>query len=425
MDLDLPVPPVPPATSGVAWLRATVARFSEGEAHTRRRALAERLLAAIPPESLRRPGDHVATLAEALGAPRAIARDVRLTASAYHPHLPPSPAADAAVARLVAAFGNRWDEPTAARIGLLVQATTATDALIAGATPAVPATRRVRDGQVVEVPLAEHPFGAGRHACPGRAHALAAAEGARAFHRLHHADTPLLLPNAWDSASATALAEAGFAAVGTTSLGVAAAAGLPAAEGRAKAETLALAARITHLPVPVTVDVEAGFGADPADLAAELHALGVAGVNVEDGRGDHLADPAEQADLIRRAKAAAPALFVNARVDCHWLGIDRASALDRALRYADAGADGVFLPGLADPAGIERAVAALPVPLNLLAQLDFRTLADLGVKRVSTGSLLFRAALGAAVATAEAFRDGLPTPEVPSYERVQALAQRG
>jgi 2-methylisocitrate lyase-like PEP mutase family enzyme len=224
-------------------------------------------------------------------------------------------------------------------------------------------------------------------------------------------------------ASAAAFVRAGFGAVGTTSLGVAVAHGLPDAAGVARAETVALARLLVRLPVPVTVDVEAGFGGDVGALAAELWELGVAGVNVEDGRGAGLAEPADHARIVRAFKEAAPGLFVNARVDTHWLGVDRASALDRARTYVDAGADGVFIPGLAEESEIAAAVAAVPVPLNTLPSLPTDTLRDLGVRRVSTGSLPFRAALAAAVDTARAVRSGAPTPaDLPTYPETQSLS---
>ncbi|MFD7657118.1 isocitrate lyase/phosphoenolpyruvate mutase family protein [Actinosynnema sp. NPDC059797] len=424
----------------MAWLRSRVVRFSEGADHERRRGIVARVLSGLDPAVLRRPGDPVAVLAEALGAPRAVTRDVTAVARCYQPHVPVDPEADAAVARLVAAFGGVWDEETANRVGLLVQACTATRALIAGHEPPVPVTWRVAPGgEVVEVDLRGAEFGAGRHACPGRAHALALAEGARLFHRLH--DDLLVLPNAWDFASAAAFVRAGFPAVGTTSLGVAAAHGLPDAAGLAREATVALARLLVRLPVPVTVDVEAGFGGNVRELAAELHELGVAGVNVEDGRGDRLADPAGHAAVVRAFKEAAPGLFVNARVDAHWLGVDLGSTVDRARRYVDAGADGVFVPGLWDERGIAEVVAAVPVPVNVLARGDvggvrepghpreagrsreLDRLRDLGVRRVSTGSLPFRAALGAAVRTALAVRDGgRGLDDVPGYEEVQGLA---
>ncbi|MQA86044.1 MAG: isocitrate lyase/phosphoenolpyruvate mutase family protein [Streptosporangiales bacterium] len=255
----------------------------------------------------------------------------------------------------------------------------------------------------------------------------------RAFHALHHADRPLVLPNAWDYASAAALAAAGFAAIGTTSLGVAAAHGLPDAEGWARAETLALTRRLGRLPCLVTVDVEAGFSDDPAevaDLAAELTAAGAVGINLEDGRpGGTLADPARQAELISAVKTRAPGLFVNARVDAHWLAAEDSpplgGTLARAERYVAAGADGIFVPGLADDEHIGALVAAVAAPVNILylpRRHTLRRLTDLGVRRVSTGSLLFRAAVHAAVTVAQAIRDDQPVPgEIPGYAEIQRL----
>jgi hypothetical protein len=262
------VPPVPHAADGVAWLRSHVARFAEGEAHRRRRGLAIGLLAGIRPERLRRPGHPVATLAEALGLPRGVVGDVETVAGSYQPHAGITAGADAALARLVTSAGGRYDEQTAARIGLLVQACSATRAMIAGEDPPVPVTRRVSpSGEEVLVDLTGRPLGAGRHACPGADHARALVQGALRFHRLHDGPEPLLLPNAWDVASAVMLVDAGFPAIGTTSLGVAASHGLPDGTGAARDQTLALARQLARLRVPVSVDIEAGFGADPAGLA--------------------------------------------------------------------------------------------------------------------------------------------------------------
>lgn len=251
------------------------------------------------------------------------------------------------------------------------------------------------------------------------------------FHALHHADRPFLLPNAWDFASAAALLAEGFPAIGTTSLGVAVAAGLPDAAGVTRDETVALARRLVRLPCPITVDIEAGFSEDPAevgDLVAELASLGVAGVNLEDGRGDALADVDTHAALVRTAKHAAPSLFVNARVDTYWLSVDATVpvTVDRARAYLDAGADGIFVPGLAAAEDIAAVVGAVPAPLNVLPGLPLDRLAELGVRRVSTGSLLFRAALHATVATARAVRDSMPLPpELPGYAEVAALGTLG
>ncbi len=245
------------------------------------------------------------------------------------------------------------------------------------------------------------------------------------FHQLH--DNFLLLPNAWDAASASALVKAGFPAVGTTSLGVAAGAGLTDGAGLARAETVALASRLAGLPVPVSVDVEGGFGTDPGAvraLGAELAELGIAGVNIEDARDNAvLAAPAEHARLV--AALAESGLFVNARTDTYWQGTDRESTLDRVRAYVDAGAAGVFVPGMSAQADVEALVAATDVPVNLLYLPGRMTLAGvraLGVRRVSTGSLLFRAALGAAVETAAAMRADTPLRwKVPTYREIQEL----
>lgn len=412
---------VPPASEGVAWLRAHVARFSEGDDHERRRALAVRHLDAIDPASLRVPGHPVGALASALGLSRAVTGDVELVAAHYQPHDGTTGEADAAVARLVAACGGDWSEDTAARIGLLVQACAATRAYIAGAETPVPATRRITPaGEEILVSLHHLPFGAGRHACPGQAHARAIADGAAAFRDLHHADEPLLLPNAWDVASASVLVQQGFAAVGTTSLGVAAAHGRPDAAGATRHETLALARSLVGLSVPISVDIEAGFGESPVALAQELNAIGIAGVNIEDGRGTDLEARAQQSAFIAAFKSAAPELFVNARVDTHWLGVRTSETLTRARAYVDAGADGVFVPGLSSPSEIEKLVAQLGrVPLNVLAQLPFAQLRDLGVRRVSTGSFLFRSALTQAARTAVAYRMGEAIPAAMSSEEIE------
>ncbi|MFD0690546.1 isocitrate lyase/PEP mutase family protein [Actinomadura fibrosa] len=253
------------------------------------------------------------------------------------------------------------------------------------------------------------------------------------FRDLHRAGRPLLLPNAWDFASGAVLADAGFPAVGTTSLGVSAAAGKPDAAGGTRAETVALARSLVRLPVPVTVDIEGGFSerpADVADLAAELAAFGVAGVNLEDGRADGTLAPLDhQVAVVRAVKDAAPEMFLNARTDTFWLagdgGPDRAETLRRVRAYAGAGADCVFVPGIADDADVRAVLDAVDVPLNVLhlpGRTDYGTLARLGVHRVSCGSLLFREALRATVAAALAVTDGdAAAPPAPSYADVQRL----
>jgi 2-methylisocitrate lyase-like PEP mutase family enzyme len=256
------------------------------------------------------------------------------------------------------------------------------------------------------------------------------------FRALHQPGRPLLLPNAWDHASAAALAAHGFPAIGTTSLGIAAAAGLPDAAGATGEETLRLALGLARLPALVTVDIEAGFSEDPGEvgaLAAELARAGIVGVNIEDGRADEsLADPAHQSRLITAIKHAAPELFVNARTDTYWLpghGRERVhETLSRAEAYLHAGADGVFVPGLQDASAITELVRTLDTPLlNVLfaaTGLSRAHLADLGVSRISTGSLLFRAALHSAVELAGSIArdDHEAAADLPTYAQAQQLA---
>jgi hypothetical protein len=209
--LAAPVPSVPldVPLGSVAWLRASVARFSNGSDHTRRRGLAVDLLSGVDLDSLRdkafartrrimgeaevvdvmaviaRPVP-VGVLAEALGLPD-VSADVTPVAAAYHPHVSPGADAEAALGRLIAACGGTADEAAAARIGLLVQACDATAGLIGNELSAsltgkpaeqpVLGTRRRIDGEDVMVSLAGAPFGAGPRACPGSRHANALATG--------------------------------------------------------------------------------------------------------------------------------------------------------------------------------------------------------------------------------------------------------
>jgi len=244
-----------------------------------------------------------------------------------------------------------------------------------------------------------------------------------AFADLHVPGHPLLLPNAWDVVSGAALVAAGFKAIGTTSLGVAAAAGKRDGVGAAWEETRTLAVRLSRLDCHVTVDLEHGFGEDPRAVAERVAQLdGIAGVNLEDQHGD----PAHHAAVIAAVKERNPHVFVNARTDTHWLREgDLDDAITRCTAYVHAGADGVFVPGLPieDIAPFTEAVSA---PLNVLFQpgLSIHELAARGAARISTGSLLFRAALQTAVAAAAAIRSGdaLDKAQLPSYTAVDDLA---
>jgi 2-methylisocitrate lyase-like PEP mutase family enzyme len=238
------------------------------------------------------------------------------------------------------------------------------------------------------------------------------------FAELH---TPgFVLPNAWDHASAAALVQAGFPAVGTTSLGVAAALGLKDGAAETAEATIDLARRLTHLDAYVSMDIENGFSNDPAEVAAYVDRLGpVAGVNLE----DQLTDPAHFAQVL--VAVTGHGTFINARVDTYWLGDGGVYAtLERAKHYVDAGADGIFVPGVRDESEIAALAETLPVPLNVLflPGLSVPRLAELGVRRISTGSLLYRTAIGAALNTAAAVRDGGSEFEAPTYAAIDGLA---
>ena len=247
------------------------------------------------------------------------------------------------------------------------------------------------------------------------------------FFELHDAAEPLVLPNAWDVGSALAFAAAGFPAIGTTSFGISASAGLPDGDRSSKAATAALVEQLGRLPVHITADIEDGFSDDPAEVAeyvAELAALGVAGINIEDSRSGHLVDPAALAAKISAIKLRIPGVFVNARVDNFWFGEQATvdAVLHRAHAYADAGADGIFVPGVATAEDIRSITAGIGLPVNVLAHpsLTVAELGTLGVRRVSSGSLPYRASVDAAVDVANTLRDGRPVPPATPYWEMQA-----
>lgn len=247
------------------------------------------------------------------------------------------------------------------------------------------------------------------------------------FRELHHGDTPLVLPNAWDAGSALAFTTAGFPAVGTTSFGVAASAGLPDGGGSSQAAMVALAAQMCRLPVHITADIEDGYSFDSgevAELVAWLADLGLAGINMEDSADGHLVDPAVLAAKVAAVKQRSPDVFINARVDNFWFGEEATvdAVLLRARSYADAGADGIFVPGMSAAEDIRRITSGIELPVNVLAHptLTVPQLGELGVRRVSSGSLPYRAAVDAAVNAAGALRDGNRTPTATSYWDMQS-----
>jgi 2-methylisocitrate lyase-like PEP mutase family enzyme len=235
-------------------------------------------------------------------------------------------------------------------------------------------------------------------------------EKAERLRALHHGESPLVLINAWDAATARIVEEAGSSAVATTSAGIAFAYGYPDGQKISREEMLEGIARIcAAVSVPVTADVEAGYGDSPEDLHRTTEGVldaGAVGMNLEDGTGRAeapLADLALQLEKIRAVRDASRRrgvpIVLNARTDVY---LDRvgpeASRFDETIRRAeafrDAGADCVFIPGVTDPATIGALVRRLACPVNVLAGAGSPSIADLaklGVARVSLGSGPMRA----------------------------------
>lgn len=236
---------------------------------------------------------------------------------------------------------------------------------------------------------------------------------ALAFRALHHGPKALVLANIWDVASARIIEEAGFPAIATSSAGVAFSLGYPDGQKISPEEMLARVARIAKaVKIPVTADVEAGYGNRPKDAARTAQGVieaGAAGMNLEDGTGDParpLVDLSLQLEKIHAVREAAlktgVLLVLNARTDVY---LDQVGApgtryeetLKRVLAFRDAGAECVFVPGLRDAQTIQRLVADVKCPVNILAGPGSPSIPDLeklGVARVSLGSGPMRAALG-------------------------------
>jgi len=224
-----------------------------------------------------------------------------------------------------------------------------------------------------------------------------------------HSGPGVVLPNAWDAGSARILADIGFPAIATTSAGIAWASGVPDGELLDRDEMLDHVSRIVDaVDVPVSADLEAGYGDTPDDVARTIALaadLGAVGGNLEDAQRGSLIDVGAAVDRLAAARAAAPhgTFVINARTDAYFVPTDRdpfAETIARAGRYVDAGADCIFVPGVNDEDTIRRLAAEIAAPLNIVAGLgsnliDVPTLLSLGVKRVSLGGSLARVALTA------------------------------
>lgn len=247
---------------------------------------------------------------------------------------------------------------------------------------------------------------------------------ATTFRSLHVPGDPFILPCAWDVAGARLFAEAGHRAVGTTSLGVAAGIGAADEDRATLAGSVNLAAALrTALPNhPLTCDFEDGYGDGPefvVEIVRENFAIAdgtggllVDGINIQDSRQGRMSEPGVLSAKVTAIKEAFPALFVNARIDTFWIGQDNlGEVLARIDAYVDAGADGIFVPGSLDLATIEAITSRRRVPVNVLASPRYSKsdLAEAGVARISTGSLLYRAAMSGALSTLQVLADDRPS----------------
>jgi 2-methylisocitrate lyase-like PEP mutase family enzyme len=277
------------------------------------------------------------------------------------------------------------------------------------------------------------------------------AEKRFAFHRLHESGC-FVLPNPWDVGSARYLQHLGFKAVATTSSGAAFSMGLPDADWAVPRDTML--AHVTTIvkasDLPVNADFESGYAHDPPHVAANVSLCvetGVAGLSIEDATGDP-AKPLYEPDLaverIRAARAAIDAagaeVVLTARTECFLVGRpDLAEATLRLEAFAEAGADCLYAPGIATREQIEAVVAAVaPRPVNVLvggaSQFSVRDLAGLGVRRISVGSALARAAWGGFLRAArgiaetgrfDALADAAPFAELNTFFRQDLERRKG
>ncbi len=236
------------------------------------------------------------------------------------------------------------------------------------------------------------------------------------FVALHQADAPLLLPNAWDAASARLWQEAGASAVATSSAAVAWSRGYPDGGGLPREELLGSLRGIVQVTnVPVTADIEDGYSDDPeavAQLVAEVVSCGAVGINLEDGRGspDLLV---AKIQAIRRVLGK-QALFVNARTDVYLQGLASGAAavamtIERLSAYRDAGADGGFVPGLVAVEDAKAIAAAVPLAINVMTVPGLPApdvMAAVGIRRISGGPALFKTAFAAGDHAAREFLHG-------------------
>ncbi len=229
---------------------------------------------------------------------------------------------------------------------------------------------------------------------------------AAAFLDMHQRGAGFVLPNAWDGGSARILEQVGFAAIATTSAGIAFSRGLADAHMSGAEMLDCIGLIVDAVDCPVTADLESGYGATAdhvADTVTKAAALGVVGGNLEDAVTPGELLPIEAGrERVEAARSSAPAgtFVLNARTDTYMVGHPDAYAetLRRAEQYVAAGADCIFVPGVSAADEIGRLTAEIDAPVNVVAGLvepvlDAATLRDLGVARISVGGTLTRAAL--------------------------------
>jgi 2-methylisocitrate lyase-like PEP mutase family enzyme len=219
------------------------------------------------------------------------------------------------------------------------------------------------------------------------------------FRKLHEGPQVLVLPNAWDAASAALMEDAGAEAVATSSAAVAWAHGYADGDVLPRAALLATVGEIARvISVPLTADIEGGYTDDLGELAEVIKAVagaGAVGINLEDG----VRSPDLHARKVEAARKAAPDLFINARIDVYLRGGQGDEALAETLRraqaYREAGASGIFVPGPVDEALIGKLASEIALPLNVMGRAGAPTAAKLqalGVRRLSSATAPFRAA---------------------------------
>lgn len=230
------------------------------------------------------------------------------------------------------------------------------------------------------------------------------------FTELHQQKSPLIIANVWDAGSAIAAQQAGYKALGTSSAAIAAMLGYEDGEAIPFDEMLYIITRIKSVShVPLSVDLEAGFGRTVDEVATHLtrlEKLGISGINLEDSRVVNgirqLHDAAAVAAMIKALREAVVSerpLFFNIRTDTYLLGHEQAfrETRLRGQLYAEAGADGFFVPCLTQETVIETIAREIALPLNVMCMPDlpsFDRLEKLGVKRISMGNFVHSAMHG-------------------------------